>query len=146
MDKSKATSDLIRKAKKIEPASVMYLAMSLGKASAKTTVDTSTEDKVLEAERKQIEGLIDRRGVFLDNDETINAQGKDYLPQRGSNKEYFVDRDTLNDLEAELKRIIGKIGKDMFSGKAKAKPLHTDSRNSECRYCKLRAICRRREQ
>ena len=146
MDKSKATSDLIRKAKKIEPASVMYLAMSLGKASAKTAVDTSTEDKVLEAERKQIEDLIDRRGVFLDNDETINAQGKDYLPKKGLNEEYFVDRDTLNDLEAELKRIIGKIGKDMFSGKAKAKPLHTDSRNSECRYCKLRAICRRREQ
>ena len=133
----------------IVPAGAMYHPMGLGKASE--GVGNSVDR---DAERESIKSLVDRRGVFLDDEAVLLAQDKHYaesrskeriLPQKTNfhNKKYFVSIDRFKELFADLEQILKKNAEAILSGDATAAP-HTVGRYEDCQYCPNRVICRRR--
>ncbi len=57
----------------------------------------------------------------------------------------LTDEDGFAALQEEISAVIGKIGYDLKSGVADAKPLH-DREHDGCKFCKMRPVCRRRKE
>ena len=88
------------------------------------------------------------RGKFLDDSELISLQDKNpggkYLPSTDSKtkRHYYISLEKFEELYEAMENSILTIGNEMYSGKAFADADITGS-NNPCKYCEIRAFCRR---
>ena len=147
MKDSKFKRELLGECTRLAPAGVVYFPLRIGKGKVDSEVDLSC-DEASEAEKKEIASLVKRSGVFLDNDGVILAQDSKnsghYVPQKRYNKQYFLDEAGFDALYTRLEEILHKIGTELLSGNAQARPLKLKGHKSPCEYCTHKALCRRR--
>ncbi|MBQ2810472.1 MAG: PD-(D/E)XK nuclease family protein [Clostridia bacterium] len=148
MDKSPLMRSILGSCTRLKPAGVVYFPMRLGKSRVDEEVDLSSE-LAGELEKKEIASLIKRNGVFLDDEEVILAQDGEnsghYVPKKTKrNEELFLDEEGFDNLYKRLEATLHRIGGELLSGSASARPLRLKSHGDPCEYCEHRALCRRR--
>ena len=133
------------------PAGALYFPLDMGKTVADNESALSEEDMELK-EREIMDSLIKRNGIFLDDIEILKAQDSElkgkYIPKYPSTskkEEVFVTAERFEEIYAETKETIEKIGAEMISGSACAHPHGQREEDKPCRYCTSRALCRRRK-
>ena len=131
----------------IRPAGFMYLPLSIGRGKEDIEIDLGSS-AYSELEKSAIYKSIARNGMFLDDPEILRAQDKelkgDFIPEYSKkSKNVFVKAEEFDTLYSELEDVLTKIGKEMLSGDAAAAPV-TEGDRSPCKYCKSKAVCRRR--
>jgi len=126
---------LMKQAEEISPAGIVYLTYKINKTDEKYEVDLNSNEAI-ENEIKATKGKIMRSGMEVDNpvlksaDSTFNLKDGSLSP--------FEDFSEVFEL---VKANIKRIGLDLLSGDASAKPLEGET---PCDYCKNGAVCRRR--
>lgn len=95
-----------------------------------------------------------RSGLLLDDKEVLAAMDKKlegrYIPIR-FRADGTVDRrsekslaslEKMGELVGQLEGVICRIGSEIGSGEASARPLENDRRVRACQYCEMKAVCR----
>ena len=137
MKESKFKDDVLKWAKRVEPAGVVYLSYKINKTDAKKEVDLYS-DEADSNEQSAIISKITRSGVELDDD-TVKAESDTFALKKGSG----VSSDDFKDIFELVKCSVAKIGIDILTGDAQAEPLEGES---PCDYCKNGAVCRNRRK
>jgi len=132
------------------PAGVIY--MSAGAPRVDALPGEGAKDVELRAM-----GELYRSGVFIDDEDILRAMEKElegkYIPVRlGSGglavkgkSSGLCDLAGFGKLMREVEGIVAKIGAEMKSGEASARPLR-DSRRDACRFCPYGPVCRTRRR
>ncbi|MEG1720761.1 MAG: PD-(D/E)XK nuclease family protein, partial [Pseudoflavonifractor sp.] len=132
--------------KELVPAGVLYL-------PARNTVISGSRGMTEEAQRKEVDKELRRRGLVLDDPAVLAAmehygsEGIRFLPLTLSSKtkeitgDALVSAERLGKLETHIKRILGEIGKDMAAGKIAADPFWKGQEQNACTYCDYAAAC-----
>jgi len=133
------------------PAGALYFPLDIGKAKMPNEDALSKEDAD-DREKRVLDSLIKRSGIFLDDIEILTAQDPrlkgEYIPKYPSSsrtEEVFVSAERLEEIYGETEDTIKRIGDELLSGNAYAKPLIRKGKKSPCEYCTSRALCRRRK-
>ncbi len=129
----------------ILPAGVLYSSVqppdvSLGGRKGENEVNTEAEARLT------------RKGLLIDDVDVLRAMEKDfagkYIPVKLKKDGNFTASASIASLESfgeiytELCDTIKLISSQMKSGKATAKPLEKDPKETSCRYCKMKPFCR----
>ena len=109
------------------PAGVIYTKTDLTDANITSPNDEACK---LALDEKQ-----ERSGMLLDDDESIDAMNKDYIPKNL----YTLDR--WNEMGIEMAEAIGDIAARMRNGDIS---LTNERGGKHCDTCKFRVICRKR--
>ncbi len=123
---------------KIIPAGVIYVKTDLSDVTISHADGSAEEAALLENQR--------RRGMILDNQESIAAQNKDYLPVKFTTKgaphsrytQFLYTGDYWEDLGKKIENKVREI-----SGMMKDGNIAPTKETSACESCKFKAICRK---
>ena len=131
---------------KILPAGILYYMAKAPHFELKTDDDV---DKAYETALRSI----DKNGLLISDIEILKAMDKDlkgiYIPfkyskDKGmSNPDYLMSIEQMGDLARKVEEILNQIASQMKNGKVKAKPITDKERETPCRYCRMKPICRR---
>ncbi len=108
------------------PASASYLSAHI---SAKSYAGLPSPERAL----ADAEASIDRSGIYLAEDEVLEALGA--KPKSG-----LLDLDGIDALRAELEQTVAEIAGALRSGNADAEPFVSSS--SPCNHCDFASVCR----
>jgi len=128
----------------IVPAGALYLGARSPEVSAEP--GTSAEDVM-----EEVNSSIGRSGLLLDDADVLEAmetklEGR-YIPVKLKSGGGFRSGAPLASLEEfgalyrQITDIVSKLGSEIKSGKADAKPLKT-KRHDGCEYCPMKPVCR----
>lgn len=110
---------------------------------------TARENAISDAHRS-----VRRSGLLLDDREVLAAMDKGmqgrYIPVRfradgevdKRSEKSLASLEKMGELVEQLDRVIRRIGEEISSGRADAKPIAADSRAHVCQYCDMKAVCR----
>ena len=133
------------------PAGALYFPLDIGRAKMKNE-ESIALDSASEKERESMDALIKRSGIFLDDIEILEAQDPrlkgEYIPKYPSlskTEEVFVSAERFEEIFEQTEDTVRRIGEELLSGNAFAKPLERKGKKSPCEYCASRAVCRRRK-
>ncbi len=138
---------LLKGTKEIVPAGFFYIPLNIGKLTVDADLNGSAAERN-KVESELLENASAFRGKFLDDVEIIEAQDKapggKYLPSNApqSKRYYYISLDKFEELYQTMEESILNIGNEMYSGCAYADADITGS-NNDCKYCELKAFCRR---
>ena len=147
MKDCKFKTELLNGTQEIVPAGFFYIPLNIGKL---TIDDELNEDPFARetAEIARLENASAFRGKFLDDDAIIALQDKspggNLLPSTSPKvkRHYYISLDKFEELYEKMQNSIIAIGNKMYSGNAFADAKVSPSKNP-CKYCELRAFCRR---
>ena len=122
--------------KNLKPAGVTYLTYKVNKTDVGCEVDFSSSEVIAE-EKNAIEEKISRSGIAL-ADPYLMPTDKQFNLSKPS----YVSKDEFDVIFDQVKASISSLALKMLSGAAYAEPLKGEN---PCRYCKNKAICRRKE-
>lgn len=95
-----------------------------------------------------------RSGLLLDDKEVLAAMDKKlagrYIPIRfradgevdRRSEKSLASLEKMGELVGQLEGVICRIGREISSGEASARPLESDRRVHVCQYCEMKAVCR----
>lgn len=140
---------LLDDSEKLCPAGVLYYPMNINSARANTEAGISSAEKAEEVQERAIANIVEKNGIFLDNESILRAQDKElngeFIPKYPSkSKDVFISLEKFDELYASMEKMIEDIGAEIFSGDASAIP-DKKAKHSPCDYCDNRAVCRRRQ-
>lgn len=126
----------------IIPAGVIYVKTDM------SDVTLSHADK--NAEREAIAKKQERRGMILDDEESISAMNRNYLPVKfkkdgapdSRSEKFLYSREGWNELGERISKKIGEISDKMKQGDIS---LTDKKKDSPCDYCPYSAVCRRKK-
>ena len=137
MKESQFKSDVLKWAKRIEPAGIVYLSYKINKTDAKNEVDLSS-DEAMANEKSAILSKISRSGLELDDPDLTSDDTRFRLKDSS-----YIEAAGFDELFEAVRGSVAKIGLDMLSGNAEATPMAGET---PCDYCKNGAICRKRRK
>lgn len=125
----------------IIPAGVIYVKTDM----SDVTVNHSDEEAAIEAVKKKQA----RRGMILDDAESISAMNKDYIPVRfkkdgtpdSRSEKFLYTREGWGELSEKISDKVLDISKRMRDGDI---TLTQNDKKSPCEYCKFKPVCRKR--
>lgn len=132
---------------RILPAGVLYYS-----ASVKDVQDDMPLEREEALERAQ--STLTRRGLLTNEESILRAMERDlggkYIAVKedkdtikAKNKSVtLIEPDAFEEVRAETERVICDIARDMVEGHMEAAPLEYKG-DVKCRYCEMRAVCRR---
>lgn len=130
----------VKEGGKVIPAGVIYIKTDLSDVTV-AHADKDAEEKALNANQK-------RRGMILDNPESIAAQNKNYLPVKFTKggtpdsryKKFLYTDDGWDELGEKIGDKIREI-----SGKMRGGDISPTKESRACDSCKFKAICRKKD-
>ena len=101
------------------------------------------------AENDAIRKKQQRRGMILDDAESISAMNKDYIPVKfkkdGSpdsrSEKFLYTREGWDELGERISKKIGEVSDKMKSGDIS---LTDKKKDSPCDYCSFKSVCRKK--
>ncbi|MBE6645171.1 MAG: hypothetical protein E7612_07335 [Ruminococcaceae bacterium] len=131
----------VSEAGNIIPAGVIYVKTDMS--------DVTVAHADSEAEKAAIAKKQQRRGMILDDEESISAMNKNYLPVKfkkdGSpdsrSEKFLYTREGWAELGEKISDKIGEISEKMKSGEI---PLSDGGKDSPCDFCSYAPICRKK--
>lgn len=134
---------------KILPAGAIYVKNEFGDVRIK---HQNENDALKEFKNKQ-----DRCGMVLEDEESLSAMNKDFLPVTVSKsknatggilkdisdatRKYLYTEEGFDELIETIRKAVNKITAEMKEGSIPAKPMKT-KKKSACEYCGFKPICR----
>ncbi len=124
---------------KIIPAGVIYVNADI--------TDVRIAHDSADAEELAIKAKQERRGMLLDDAESISAMNRDYIPVKykkdgtvyAPHKKLLYSEQGWREIMQKLDKNIESIASKIKSGDASA---HVEKGGDACKYCKFKAICR----
>ena len=132
---------------RILPAGVLYYSASV--ADVNSSAPRSVEEGLRAAEKS-----ITRKGVLTDDEDVLRAMEcgldgkyiavtiKDDAPKAKNKSITLAEQGFFDELKEHTESLITAIARDMYEGKIEAQPLEHKGK-VKCRWCEMRAICRR---
>jgi ATP-dependent helicase/nuclease subunit B len=132
----------------ILPAGVLYT--HAGVKDAIYDDPRAAQEKALEDAHRSVR----RSGLLLDDREVLAAMDKElkgrFIPVRfckdgtveKRSEKTLASLEKMGELVGQLDRVITRIGGEIASGEASARPIDSDNRAHVCQYCEMKAVCR----
>jgi ATP-dependent helicase/nuclease subunit B len=127
------------------PAGVLYMSVKAPNITSNSYIDS-------ESAAESAEKSLNRDGILIDDVEILCAMEKDlagkYIPVSLKNDGSFGAYSKAESLEgfdnilSQIENTVKRLSAELKSGSANAVPLKR-GKDSPCKYCKSKAICRR---
>jgi len=128
---------------RIIPAGVIYVKTDIGDGKIAKPDEILAKEAALAKQK--------RLGMLLDDEISISAMNKDYLPVTYDKKTGEPDKkskallystDGWEKISETIETVVNDIAKDMLSGEASALPLKRGGKGEACTWCDFKAFCR----
>ncbi len=125
------------------PAGVIYVNTNLKETKIKS-YDAKLERDAFMATQKRL-------GMILDDQASIDAMNKEYIPVKFKkdgtpdkrSQELIYTEEGFKEIEEKLENAVLKTARGLRSGDISAKPLITRDNPHVCEYCEYKAVCRK---